>query len=125
MLLAERKAGLAEYLAALLWSPEYQTAPALIDFLKRDTTNPKLAVDLEDYLPSTLSRKNVLAMERTASAKYELNGAFVASAYYPSWAASSVPPETVDYAKYDIVFFGACGFLAGEVFSMLNCVWLN
>ena len=111
MLLAERKAGLAEYLSALLWSPEYQTAPGLIDFLKRDTTNPRIAVDLEDYLPSTLSRRTAVALARTASAKYELNGVFFASAYYPSWAADSIPPETVDYGKYDILFFGECGFI--------------
>jgi len=30
----------------------------------------------------------------------------IAGTYYPSWAGSSLPPEKLAFAKYDIIFFG-------------------
>lgn len=67
---------------------------------------PERAVDLEDYLASTLSRKGLLSMAGELAEKVELNGAFLSTAYYPSWAAATVPPENLDYRRYDILFFG-------------------
>ena len=30
----------------------------------------------------------------------------VAAAYYPDWSADSWPPESLDYSKFDILFYG-------------------
>jgi hypothetical protein len=33
----------------------------------------------------------------------------VAAAYYPSWASYSRTPESLDFSKFDILFYGASG----------------
>ncbi|KAF9484199.1 glycoside hydrolase family 18 protein [Pholiota conissans] len=108
LLIAERKAGLAKYLSAILWSSEYQNAPALVDFLKRSTVNSAFPADLEDCFPSTLSRKKALAVARmlpSATLSASSGDTFLACAYYAAWSGGTVPPESIDYNKYDVLFF--------------------
>ena len=34
----------------------------------------------------------------------------IAAAYYPSWSASTTPPERLDFNKFDILFYGRISF---------------
>lgn len=101
-LISERKAGFGAYLNSLISSEEYKENPALYKFLSASTlTNPSKDINLEDALPSTLSRKAALEVQAKINAT-----ARIAAAYYPDWSADSVSPESLDYSKFDILFFG-------------------
>ncbi|KAJ3917264.1 glycoside hydrolase family 18 protein [Lentinula edodes] len=116
VLIEERKTGLAAYLNAILVHPTYRNAPALSDFLSSNeskTSNPKL--DLEDALPSTMSRQSALQLkaqllsgdgEATANkGEMKVNATLIAAAYYPDWSESEFPPESLDYTRFSILFF--------------------
>ncbi|KAI0336889.1 glycoside hydrolase [Trametopsis cervina] len=100
-LIAERKAGLSTYINALLKAPQYNQHSTLTTFLSVSSDTGK-EVSPEDALPSTLSRKAALELHA------KLNAAAaspIAAAYYPDWSADSWPPESLDYSKFDILFF--------------------
>ncbi|KIP06174.1 glycoside hydrolase family 18 protein [Phlebiopsis gigantea 11061_1 CR5-6] len=100
-LIAERKTGLAVYLNSLLKHLEYRESPILQEFLSSSIRSSESKdFNPEDALPSTLSRKAALAAQvKTAAASK------IAAAYYPDWSADSIPPESLDYSKFDILFF--------------------
>ncbi|KAH9947184.1 glycoside hydrolase family 18 protein [Amylocystis lapponica] len=89
-LIAERKAGLSAYLSTLLHSPHYSAHPALRAFLS-PTTQTSAHFNLEDALPSTLSRKAAMQAQQIISAKATKP---IAAAYYPDWASDSNPLRT-------------------------------
>ncbi|KAJ7686546.1 glycoside hydrolase family 18 protein [Mycena rosella] len=97
-LIAERKAGLGEYLTKLLTSPHYRHSEVVQEFLALSITASPVEFELEDAVPSILSRKTV---EELISATAN----FISAAYYPSWTADGFPPEKFDYSKFDILFF--------------------
>ncbi|KAG6833417.1 hypothetical protein H0H87_007402 [Tephrocybe sp. NHM501043] len=103
-LIAERKAGLTKYLSDLLKSTEYKDAPLLRDFFTEDYGRERARFDVEDAVPSTLSRKAAMKLESTNDV--EETATPIAGAYYVDWAASGNPPEGVNFAKFDILFFG-------------------
>ncbi|PPQ82293.1 hypothetical protein CVT25_008443 [Psilocybe cyanescens] len=130
-LIAERKIGLAKYLSALLWSPEYHDTPIIKGFFERDMLKPDENIDVEDVLPSTLTRKDVSAFfslrdqvqeltleedereqeqeeepEPEPEQEEETKKELISAAYYPEWCAGTVPPESLDYGKFDVIFFG-------------------
>lgn len=111
-LIAERKAGLAWYLVEVLRASEYLDSPALYQFVMANdkTSQPTRGFNLEDALPSTLSRRKALALiaKLPLPKNVSVGGALVAAAYYPDWSASQVPPESLDFSKFDILFFGTC-----------------
>jgi chitinase len=97
-LISERRAGLTRYLNDILQSPEYKGNPALVEFLSQ--APPTSAFDLEDALPSTLSRKAALDLNAQSAAVTP-----IAAAYYEDWATSP-KVENIDFSKFDIIFFG-------------------
>lgn len=100
-LIAERKTGLSAYLNTLLSKDEYREHPLLKQFLSSSSPNsPNKDISLEDALPSTLSRKAALEAQAHINATTR-----IAAAYYPDWSADSIPPEKLDYSKFDILFF--------------------
>ncbi|PFH50384.1 glycoside hydrolase family 18 protein [Amanita thiersii Skay4041] len=101
-LIAERKAGLAAYLSQLLETPEYQRNRKLLDFLSASHGTGG-QVDLEDALPSTLSRKALKDFKLEGEVNAEATT--IAAAYYPDWSAEQHPPESLDFSKFDILFF--------------------
>ena len=62
--------------------------------------NPASGVDVEDVLPSLL-----LTTEGALSRNPALGG-FLSAAHYPEWAMGHIPPEALDYRRFDILFFG-------------------
>jgi hypothetical protein len=65
-LIAERKAGLATYLSKLVHTPEYEKNPILNEFLTLSaplTAPSDDEFDLEDAVPSTLTRKAALELK--------------------------------------------------------------
>jgi len=97
-LISERRAGLTKYLNDILQSPEYKGNPALVAFFSQSA--PTSAFDLEDALPSTLSRKTALDLKAQSA-----NVSPIAAAYYENWATSP-SVENIDFSKFDIIFFG-------------------
>jgi chitinase len=116
-LIAERKAGLEQYLAKLLDVPQYRQSDAVQEFLALSIPSSPPQFELEDAIPSTLSRK-------TAEELISAAATFISAAYYPckspkeyffsslrpavisAWSADSFAPEKLDYSKFDILFFG-------------------
>ena len=92
------------YINNLLKSAKYKDHSALATFLSAecDMTEELKELNLEDAVPSTLSRQAALEAHGKAAAN-----SFIAAAYYPDWAASTVPPESLDYSKFDVLYFGA------------------
>ncbi|KAJ7072790.1 glycoside hydrolase family 18 protein [Mycena amicta] len=98
-LIAERKAGLQEYLVKLLKVPEYRHNDLVQEFIAPEITSiPLQEFELEDALPSTLSRKLAEELVQAAATKQ------IAAAYYPTWTVDDHPPEKLDYSKYDVLF---------------------
>lgn len=88
-LIAERKSGLTGYLTNVLESQTYRSSSALREFLTPDPTPAVFRTfDLEDALPSTLSRKTALALkaqalEAPANGEVKAAATMIAAAYYP------------------------------------------
>ncbi|TFK29162.1 glycoside hydrolase [Coprinopsis marcescibilis] len=127
-LIAERKAGLAEFLNNLLSSDEYKNHSSLSQFLHGEETVEipgRHNFDLEDALPSTLPRKaalNLAASRPTAAAiaafanqasatstnsdeVARVASTMISAAYYPGWSSGSNPPENLNFSKFDILFY--------------------
>ncbi|KAF7362246.1 Glycoside hydrolase family 18 protein [Mycena venus] len=98
-LIAERKEGLKTYLNTLL-AAQYKENETLKEFITPSLLASPRQFDLEDALPSTLSRKKAQELGAVTAA-----ATFVAAAYYPDWSADSFPPESLDYSKFDILNF--------------------
>jgi len=109
-LIAERKAGLSAYVNALLTAPSYKTSSALVKFLKTSSNATSGHFSMEDALPSTLTRGAALTAQKQLALSVR-NGDVkaaatpVAAAYYPDWSVDTNPPESLDYSKFDILFF--------------------
>ncbi|KAJ7647732.1 glycoside hydrolase [Roridomyces roridus] len=99
-LISERKEALKAYLTALLANPRYKNNLALREFLAPSLRASPRQFDLEDALPSTLSRKAAQELSATAAA-----ATFIAAAYYPDWSADAFPPEDLDYSKFDMLLY--------------------
>ncbi|KAJ7583205.1 glycoside hydrolase family 18 protein [Mycena floridula] len=108
-LITERKAGLTTYLTNVVHNSQYQNSPALVKFLSTSPTEAAASFDLEDALPSTLTRTTALALKSQAlsGAPDEIGTAatLIAASYYPYWSADSFPPENLDYSRWDILHF--------------------
>jgi chitinase len=97
-LICERKAGLTNYLNDLLQSAEYKGNPALVQFLSQ--SSPVSGFDLEDALPSSISKQSALDLEAQVSAVKP-----IAAGYYENWT-TSLSVENIEFSKFDIIFFG-------------------
>lgn len=102
-LIAERKEGLNTYLDKLLHSPKFSSNATLLEFLAPCTSTSTI-LNLEDALPSTLSRKAALALQSKTVAEVTRP---IAAAYYPDWANDTNPPQDLNFSKFDILLFGA------------------
>ena len=98
-LIAERKTGLTTYLCGLLAS-KFKHSEVLAEFLSPDSKEYPCFFDMEGALPSTLFRKAALTSTQEVSTAA---AAMIAAAYYPSWSASTTPPEKLDFSKFDLI----------------------
>lgn len=113
-LITERKAGLTSYLSSLIASPKYITSPVLVSFLaKAPSRESSEAVNPEDALPSTMTRATALRAQEALATVEEESGEVeakaaspIAAAYYPWWSAWTRTPESLDFSKFDIIFYG-------------------
>ncbi|EIN11117.1 glycoside hydrolase family 18 protein [Punctularia strigosozonata HHB-11173 SS5] len=103
-LISERKSGLGLYLSDLISSKT--SSPLLDAFLSPPTTSSKRpALHPEDALPSTLSRKTALSLKEAQGEVQAAASSLIAASYYPDWAADTLAPESIDFSKFDILFF--------------------
>ncbi|OSC97972.1 glycoside hydrolase family 18 protein [Trametes coccinea BRFM310] len=101
-LIAERKAGLSAYLTGLLQSPQFRVHKVFIEFLTPSgSATTSRDFNPEDALPSTLSRKAALEVQSKLSAE----AVPIYAAYYPDWSSGQIPPNTLDFSKFDIILF--------------------
>ncbi|KAF7296011.1 Glycoside hydrolase family 18 protein [Mycena kentingensis (nom. inval.)] len=96
----ERKTGLKAYLEDVVADPAFQNNSTLLEFLAPALRASPRQFDLEDALPSTLSRSQAQELGPIVAA-----ATFIAAAYYPDWVLDQFPPEKLDYSKFDILFF--------------------
>lgn len=87
--------------------PEYADHTLVSQFL--GPAGKSCPFELEDALPSTLSRgtaaelnKNLKKEEETAVSSTKP----IAAGYYEDWATSPTAGN-IDFAKFDVIFFGA------------------
>ncbi|KAF8970626.1 glycoside hydrolase superfamily [Flammula alnicola] len=103
-LIAERKIGLTEYLFDILSTPKYKDQPLIFEFLSAQTLQRDQKFDLEDALPSTLTRTKALTLASgAADSEISTSAAIISAAYYPDWSA--IPPQSIDFSKFDIIFY--------------------
>ncbi|KAF7296006.1 Glycoside hydrolase family 18 protein [Mycena kentingensis (nom. inval.)] len=101
VLINERKAGLESWLVNLLKVADYRHNEIVKNFLASAVPMvPLQEFELEDALPSTLSRKTAEELVAAVAAAKPL-----AAAYYPSWTMYTHTPEKLDYSKFDVLFF--------------------
>ncbi|KAJ4480852.1 glycoside hydrolase [Lentinula aciculospora] len=115
VLIEERKTGLAVYLTAILAHSSYQNTAVLNDFLSNESKVAHAKLDLEDALPSTMSRQKALQLKTqllsgdkeaaAANGEVKAKATLIAAAYYPDWSESEFPPESLDYTRFSILFF--------------------
>ncbi|KAF8064331.1 glycoside hydrolase superfamily [Lyophyllum atratum] len=102
-LIAERKAGLVEYLDNLNATPEFQKNDAFLQFLSSPSFDASsLPISIQGA-PAMVSCGMVTI--NPASYEADTRAAPVAAAYYPAWCTWSHPPNKLDFAKFDILFF--------------------
>ncbi|KAF5329821.1 hypothetical protein D9619_009056 [Psilocybe cf. subviscida] len=105
-LIAERKVGLAEYLVDILSTPKYKDQSAVFEFLSAQTLERNQKFDLEDALPSTLTRKKALSLAAgLADGVISTAASLIAGGYYTYWSVDTNPPEKIDFSKFDMIFF--------------------
>ncbi len=112
-LIAERKAGLTSYINKLLAISDYSAGTLLQKFLTTSTYHVSVEVSLEDALPSSLTRTAVLKMQERLTTTATTP---IAASYYPDWVDDTMLPESLDYSKFDIIFFGEVYVSAFENF---------
>jgi chitinase len=103
-LIAERKAGLSAYLQTLIQSNAFKSHPRVLEFLS--PLNSTLSFEQfnpEDAVPSTLSRKAAAGLMKQ---DFSAAAVPIAAAYYPDWSFGTHPPQSLDYSKFSILFFG-------------------
>ena len=126
--MTERKKGLAEWLKNLLGTILFSDNKDLFDFFASDSQNEEQPdINLEDALPSTLTRAAAVKLIEHLEPIYStpvLNAPEplttpdaaaaaaaittpIAASYYPYWAAGRVPPEGLDYSRWDILYYGS------------------
>ncbi|KAF9529877.1 glycoside hydrolase superfamily [Crepidotus variabilis] len=118
-LISERKDGLTAYLQAVLSDHKYRSSQAVTEFLAGTTPTGKF--DLEDALPSTLSRKAALSLATAVkSGDVEAAATPVSGAYYPDWSVGNRPPEGIDFSKFDVIWFA---FVLPNSSSTIDWSW--
>ena len=101
-LIAERKAGLEEYLSNLLSIPDHENSPILAQFLTPNIVSANAT--RFNSVPTTPFHGAAMNVESADGV--EAQNTMIAAAYYPDWSADSNPPEKIDFSKFDILFFG-------------------
>lgn len=105
-LIEERKRGLQLYLTYLIHDDHMRTRPDLLFFLGAgDLVSPGSSIWSTPVLPQMTS-KGSLASDIISSNEPDTAKKPVAAAYYASWASDSNPPHTIEFSKFDILFFG-------------------
>lgn len=85
-------------------------------FLTCSTYHVSVEISLEDALPSTLTRKVALEVQNQL---ISVAATPIAASYYPDWVVDSNPPESLDYSKFDVLFFGE-SYDAKVIFTCSN-----
>ena len=62
------------------------------------------AANAEDALPFMLTPQAAALGAQTTS--IAANSTAIFASYYQDWAVDVVPPENLDYSRFDILFFG-------------------
>ncbi|KAF8628575.1 hypothetical protein AX17_005971 [Amanita inopinata Kibby_2008] len=94
-LIIGRKNGLSAYLRFLLSTPAYREHRALERFL---SPSPKVQTTLEMTALADCVSRSVNASSLTTTQP-------VLAAYYPTWSVDDHSPESLDFSKFDILFF--------------------
>ncbi|RDB17715.1 Chitinase A1 [Hypsizygus marmoreus] len=103
-LIAERKSGLAAYLTHVNTVPEFQDNPIYVQFLSSPSFDMDSLGQGAKETPNMVSRDTVKIYQVIASDP-DTQATPIAAAYYPSWSAWTNPPNKLNFAKFDIIFY--------------------
>ncbi|KAF6750396.1 glycoside hydrolase family 18 protein [Ephemerocybe angulata] len=108
--LDERKAGLNEFLCVLLNTEKTRAHPSLASFFRAPSYTELALESLGEGLAQlSLARRvkslQVECAERGEDDSRPPRGGLIAASYYPSWVSWSLPVESVDWSRFDIVFY--------------------
>lgn len=98
LLIAERKRGLQMYINNILHDLHLCNHPAFLRFLS--PTEP------EDCAVPNMASKGTIGSQSVLQKVDETMKRYIAASYYPSWSSDILPPESIDFKKFDILFFG-------------------
>ncbi|KZP30284.1 glycoside hydrolase family 18 protein [Athelia psychrophila] len=104
-LISERKAGLSAYLINLVHSPKYGDHDLVSQFL--GPAGKPRPFDLEDALPSTLSRGTAAMLDKARVLENDDSLSStkpIAAGYYEDWATSPAA-GSINFSKFDVIFF--------------------
>ncbi|KAF8721973.1 hypothetical protein AX14_010033 [Amanita brunnescens Koide BX004] len=97
-LISERKAGLSAYLSFLLNTPGYREHGVLKHFL-----SPQSETNAMSKLPQMVYLNK--AVLNTSACPPTVTTQSIIASYYPSWCADDHPPESLDFSKFDVLFY--------------------
>ncbi|KAF8181050.1 glycoside hydrolase family 18 protein [Pholiota molesta] len=99
-LITERKVGLEMYLTDLIHDLVLSKRREFLQFL----APPKAEGGIECTGPGPQMVSRGAVASKTVRAP---DGAtkYIAASYYPSWSSDALPPHTIDYSKFDVLFF--------------------
>ncbi|GLB44487.1 putative glyco_18 [Lyophyllum shimeji] len=114
-LIAERTIGLEAYLNNLNATPEFYNNDAFLQFLSSPSFDASTLPAYVANAPVMVSR-SVVTIDH-ALEEPETRPGPIAAAYYPTWAVWSNPPNKLNFAKFDMLFFA---FVAPNASSTLK-----
>lgn len=112
-LIEERKRGLQLYLAYLIHDTHLRLNPHVLFFLGAHDLVTSISICVLSSLACMSEPQKALKGSPAPNTIARCNEPDtvkkpVAAAYYASWASDTNPPHTIDFSKFDILFFGAC-----------------
>lgn len=100
VLISERKVGLQMFLTDVLHDLHLRARPEVLRFLAPYA--PKSMI-----YTSAMVSTGAPASCTTVRVGEDMAGSYVAASYYPSWSADTLPAHTIDFSKFNVLFFGA------------------
>lgn len=99
-LIKERKVGLEMYLTDLIHDLALRKRREFLQFLAPPEAEGQ---GCTGSVPQMISR-GALASKTVSAPDNSVK--YIAASYYPSWSSDALPPHTIDFSKFDVLFFG-------------------
>ncbi|PPQ71398.1 hypothetical protein CVT26_011113 [Gymnopilus dilepis] len=103
-LLSERKRGLQLFLTLLLHDAKLSLHPDLLVFLGANDLNHLESMVWPPFTPMA-SKESLIPVKAFTAPDGDNTVKPVAASYYPTWSSDIIHPSTIDFSKFDILYF--------------------